>query len=595
MMQSWRTVWRWLIIAITLWSLLCSFLGWWLLRDLKRERRSADATAIELAAVAAARTISAAKMRPTGDGIDAWKLLESELRCTIAPIDNPNNTDIGTKTKADTQAIEPSPVTPDKAEFTTEPGGRIRVTTQARLPVPQISSGTPSFHSIRVSRVVSDFGTSISEYWWGLVLQWFVGVFGLVVFLRLPWLRMRRLVESIEEWVRSELRRTRRSHVPQMDLFPEELNGLHSSLNGALLHIDRELQSTIASGEQTMSVLSGMSEGVLAVDDQQRVLFINNSGRNLLGIPFADCIGRVFLEFVRQPKVTAMIQETLKMDIRQRGVILEETLELGAIQKKSLRLRATRLFGLHGNHGALITIIDETRLQRLENMRREFTANVSHELKTPLAAIKAYAETLLMGALEDEEHSRKFVERIGEQSNRLEALIQDLLKLARLQDSPQLRSDRVRLKDVIRQSVDSCAAIGKSQGVEIRVQPISEWLEVIVDREAIATIVNNLVSNAVRYSQDGGKVNVSAECEEGQLTVEVSDTGIGIAEEEHERIFERFYRVDKARSADSGGTGLGLAIVKNLVTLLGGSIHLTSQLGQGSTFKVTVPVKMQSS
>jgi two-component system, OmpR family, phosphate regulon sensor histidine kinase PhoR len=290
-----------------------------------------------------------------------------------------------------------------------------------------------------------------------------------------------------------------------------------------------------------------------------------------------------------------MIQEALKMDMRQRGVILEETLELGTIQKKILRLRATRLFGQYGNHGALITIIDETRLQRLENMRREFTANVSHELKTPLAAIKAYAETLLLGALEDEEHSRKFVERISEQSSRLEALIQDLLKLARLQDSPQLRSDRVRLIDVIRQSVDSCAAIGKSQGVEIRVQPISEWLEIIVDREAVATILNNLVSNAVRYSHAGGRVDVSAECRDGQLIVEVADTGIGIAEEEHERIFERFYRVDKARSADSGGTGLGLAIVKNLATLMGGTIQLQSQLGKGSTFKVSVPVKLPTS
>ncbi len=228
-------------------------------------------------------------------------------------------------------------------------------------------------------------------------------------------------------------------------------------------------------------------------------------------------------------------------------------------------------------------------------MRREFTANVSHELKTPLAAIKAYAETLLLGALEDEEHSRKFVERISEQSSRLEALIQDLLKLARLQDSPQLRSDRVRLIDVIRQSVDSCAAIGKSQGVEIRVQPISDWLEIIVDREAVATILNNLVSNAVRYSHAGGRVDVSAECRDGQLIVEVADTGIGIAEEEHERIFERFYRVDKARSADSGGTGLGLAIVKNLATLMGGTIQLQSQLGKGSTFKVSVPVKLPAS
>ncbi len=461
--------------------------------------------------------------------------------------------------------------------------------------MPQSTTSGSSFQSIRVSRVISDFRTSISEYWWGLVLQWFVGICGLVIFLRLPWLRMRKLVDAIEEWVRAEMRRTRRSHVPQMDEFPEELSGLHSSMNGALAHIDRELQSTIASGEQTMSVLSGMSEGVLAVDDQQRILFINTSGRNLLGIPFADCIGRVFLEFVRQPKVTAMIQEALKMDMRQRGSILEETLELGTIQKKILRLRATRLFGQYGNHGALITIIDETRLQRLENMRREFTANVSHELKTPLAAIKAYAETLLLGALEDEEHSRKFVERISEQSSRLEALIQDLLKLARLQDSPQLRSDRVRLIDVIRQSVDSCAAIGKSQGVEIRVQPISDWLEIIVDREAVATILNNLVSNAVRYSHAGGRVDVSAECRDGQLIVEVADTGIGIAEEEHERIFERFYRVDKARSADSGGTGLGLAIVKNLATLMGGTIQLQSQLGKGSTFKVSVPVKLPTS
>ncbi len=284
-----------------------------------------------------------------------------------------------------------------------------------------------------------------------------------------------------------------------------------------------------------------------------------------------------------------LIADTWEAGIAQPPILHDSELEIGSLSKRFLRLRSARLPDNDGGVSIIMTISDETRLKQLENLRREFTANVSHELKTPLAAIHAYAETLLMGALEDASNNRRFVEKIAEQSARLEALIFDLLKLASIHDSPPLKQSRVHLASIFRQSVDCYSAIAQAKRIQLRLSNLSDEVFASCDREAIATILNNLIGNAIRYSSEGSSVDVKGwlsmvGSDRVELLLEVKDEGIGIPVEEQERIFERFYRVDKARNSDVGGTGLGLAIVKNLVTAMKGRSNCKAKWIKGVLF-----------
>jgi two-component system phosphate regulon sensor histidine kinase PhoR len=238
----------------------------------------------------------------------------------------------------------------------------------------------------------------------------------------------------------------------------------------------------------------------------------------------------------------------------------------------------------------LLTVTDETRIKQLENLRRDFTANVSHELKTPLSAIKAYAETLLMGALDDPHASQRFVERISEQTARLDTLIRDLLQLNRLQAQPEKPTQRpLQIVDVLSKVIEDHHPVAISNNVSLSFEP-TEAIEVLSDLESIQTILNNLLGNAIRYNKPGGQVSIQALRRDHRCIVRVKDTGIGIPPEDVDRIFERFYRVEKARSQDMGGTGLGLAIVKHLCHWISATVEVKSELGVGSTFEVSLPL-----
>jgi signal transduction histidine kinase len=233
----------------------------------------------------------------------------------------------------------------------------------------------------------------------------------------------------------------------------------------------------------------------------------------------------------------------------------------------------------------LLVLTDETRLRQLENARRDFTANVSHELKTPLAAIKAYTETLLMGAMDEPDAKERFIQRINEQASRLDNLIRDLLQLTKIQSLPERISlSRLSMFETVRSTVEEHNQIASKRNVEIVNHVQENEFHVMAEYDALRTILGNLLSNAIRYSKEGGTVEIKAKRLHGFIDVSVIDNGIGIPESDLERIFERFYRVDKARSADAGGTGLGLAIVKYLVQAIGGSISVRSRLGEGSEF-----------
>lgn len=347
-------------------------------------------------------------------------------------------------------------------------------------------------------------------------------------------------------------------------------------------------------------VLGHMTDGVIAVSGERRVILLNTAAIRLLGLtrpgisstavdgrglPQANLPERRIAEIIRTPQVIGAVDRVLAGNGPE-----DLEFDLPAEHDRHLRLQAIGL-PAEGADGVLITIRDETQVRKLEMLRREFVANVSHELKTPLAAVKGYTETLLLGAKDDAEVCTHFLQQIDFQASRLERLINDMLQLARAQTGTEnLVLTTVSLASVIKESLTTYEPMAQARGTTLVPATIPQHAHVYADREALVTIVNNLLGNAVRYTPDGGRVELSCYLEGKYWVIAVVDNGIGIPLEDQCRIFERFYRVEKARDASRGGTGLGLSIVKNLVQALQGDVRLASQPGKGSKFEVLIPL-----
>jgi two-component system phosphate regulon sensor histidine kinase PhoR len=352
-----------------------------------------------------------------------------------------------------------------------------------------------------------------------------------------------------------------------------------------------EMQSQLQSQQKSQAedrlrieaVLASMIEGVLAVDHDLRVTLANQAAVEMLSLP-ADVQGRYVDEVVRIPRFEEAIRRS-----RSEMHSVRVEFETVGIRRRTLSMRVTPM----GNDPAgelAIVLHDVSELRRLETMRRDFVANVSHELKTPLASIKAFAETLRLGAIDDQAVNRQFLGQIEQHADLLDRQIRDLLHLAQVESGRTVfELVPVDLNQIAGQTAQRFASEAAQRGVRLIGNPTSQPVLALADREAVGIVLDNLISNAIRYTRAGGEVRITVERTETDACVSVADTGIGIAQEHHERIFERFYRVDKARSRDVGGTGLGLAIVKHTVQALGGRIHLTSRVGKGSTFRVRLP------
>jgi two-component system, OmpR family, phosphate regulon sensor histidine kinase PhoR len=364
----------------------------------------------------------------------------------------------------------------------------------------------------------------------------------------------------------------------------DELTKLAASLNEVGRRLaQREGQLRSTSQTQT-TVLEAMSESVIAVDRSEKVLFANASAARALGFDASRVEGHPLLEAVRSHELRAVVQQALRSRRPSSGEI--------AWRGKSQRIFDVLATPLPGEPlpGVVVVLRDVSEVKRLEQMRQQFIANVSHELKTPLSSIKAYTETLLGGALKDPVHGQRFLERIDEQATRLHQLIMDMLSLARIESSQApLELTDVPLARVIQRTVvdHERQAAAKEVTLENRFSDLA--VIVRADEEALRQILNNLIDNAVKYTPPGGRVTVSGQADGSVVLCEVTDTGPGIPAEHHSRLFERFYRVDKARSRELGGTGLGLAIVKHLTQAMGGSVEVSSQVGRGSTFTVRLP------
>ena len=333
------------------------------------------------------------------------------------------------------------------------------------------------------------------------------------------------------------------------------------------------------------TVLGGMIEGVIAVDARERIVLANRAAGQLFEFRPAAVEGRPLLEVVRNHALHQAVTTAL---ITRRPQRLETKRE--GNEKLIADVHVTPLPG-DPCPGVVLVMHDTTELRRLESLRRDFVANVSHELKTPLSSIKAYAETLRNGALNDPEASHKFLERIEEQSDRLHRLILDMLMIARVESDQQaFEIVSVSVPDVVTACFNDHAPTAAAKKINLLVEPDQPPCAVRADREGLREILDNLVDNAIKYTPDGGTVSVRWRCEAGLCHIAVEDTGIGIGPEHRKRVFERFYRVDKARSREMGGTGLGLSIVKHLAQSFGGTVGAKSEPGKGSTFTVQLPI-----
>jgi two-component system phosphate regulon sensor histidine kinase PhoR len=363
-----------------------------------------------------------------------------------------------------------------------------------------------------------------------------------------------------------------------------EITNLARSFNRMSERLADQFTQLEADREQLRTILSGMVEGVVALDAEQRILFANERAAQLLEFQVEAAVGRKLWEVVRHRP----LQEVVRRSLAGAEPCREELTWAGQAGR-SLTVHAARLPGKPAR-GAVLVLHDTSELRRLERIRQEFVANVSHELKTPLAVIKAGVETLMDGAVADPQHRGRFLEQIAEQSERLHALILDLLSLARIESGAEVFDlEAVPLAPLVGSCLERHQARAKAKEQQLEAVPSDPDAVVWADEEAVSQILDNLVDNAVKYTPPGGRIAVRWREEGNQVCLEVEDTGIGIPETDLPRIFERFYRVDKARSRELGGTGLGLSIVKHLVQALDGTVSAASRVGRGTTFSVHLP------
>ena len=366
----------------------------------------------------------------------------------------------------------------------------------------------------------------------------------------------------------------------------EETRELGAALNRMAAELDDRIRTVLQQRNEQEAVLASMVEGVLAVDQEERILRLNQAAARLLGVQAEGVQGRRIQEVVRKADLLRFVSRTLESQDPVEGDIVLRDREEHFLQAHGTLLRGERGQVI----GALIVLNDVTRLHRLENVRRDFVANVSHELKTPITAIKAAAETLLDGAAEDPDGARRFTGIIAKQADRLNAIIDDLLALSRIEqgDRDSLPLVRGAVRPVLEAALLACGLGAQAKGVVINLFCAPE-LQARINAPLLEQAVVNLLTNAIKYSEPQGKVVLDASEFQGKVMIKVQDWGCGIAPEHLPRLFERFYRADKARSRHLGGTGLGLAIVKHIIQAHGGEVIVHSTPGEGSVFTLTLP------
>jgi len=485
-----------------------------------------------------------------------------------------------------------SHATPDRPEIMAALGGRIGVSVRHSatldkdmmyLAIP-LKKGDGLAGVVRTSRPVTAIEEALDEVYRKLAYAGLaVGAIAAIASLLIS----RRVSKPLEE-MKQGARRFANGELDARLAMPgtEELAGLAEAMNQMATQLGERLRLITEQRNEQEAVLASMVEGVLAVDTEERLLSINQAAARMLGVDAAASQGRSIQEVVRNPALHATVARALS----QAGVT-EGEIVLPQSGDRVLQAHGAALRDAHGQQiGAVIVLNDITRLRRLENVRRDFVANVSHELRTPITSIKGFVETLQGGALDKAADAHRFLAIIARQVDRLNSLIEDLLLLSRIEqdEKPSISLERGTLAPLLRSAAQICSAKAAEKNIAIAVQ-CGEDVAARINPALLEQAIANLIDNAVKYSDPGGPVEVKATAAGGEVVIAVADRGCGIEKQHLARIFERFYRVDKARGRKLGGTGLGLAIVKHIAHAHGGRVTVESTPGQGSTFAIHLP------
>jgi two-component system phosphate regulon sensor histidine kinase PhoR len=365
----------------------------------------------------------------------------------------------------------------------------------------------------------------------------------------------------------------------------DALDVLSNSLNQTASRLDRTIRTLTEERNLSSAILGSMVEGVLVVNAAERVVFANHSFAEILSMGLPPQAGSGLVECVRQTQLIEAVRKVLAGESRVESEIVTGTLRQHFFAATIASVRTT------GTDGAVLVLHDITDLRKLERVRRDFVANVSHEFRTPLTAIQGFAETLLAGAIDDPQNRGRFLEIIVEHSRRLARLTEDLLMLSKMDaDRLEFETRRIPVTAFIESCIETAQPRARDKDLRLSVNQAERIPDIAGDRRRLTEVLQNLLDNAIQYTPSGGQIMVSAGVAGSEVVFTVSDTGIGIPQAEQPRIFERFYRADVARSREVGGTGLGLSIAKHLVEGHGGRIWVESEIGQGSQFHFSVPI-----
>jgi two-component system phosphate regulon sensor histidine kinase PhoR len=365
----------------------------------------------------------------------------------------------------------------------------------------------------------------------------------------------------------------------------DALEALAISLNETAERLDRTIRTLTGERNLSAAILSSMVEGVAVVNGAERLVFANAGFAEILGLDVPPKAGSALVETVRQTEILEALRHVLRGEPAVHAEIVTGTLRQRSFAVTVTPAKATE------NAGAIIVLHDITDLRKLGRVRRDFVANVSHEFKTPLTAIQGFAETLLGGAMDDAQNRGRFLAIILEHAQRLSRLTNDLLTLSKIEaDKLEFEIQPLSASQLVEGCLETTRLHAAEKKISVSAEIPAHLPEMAGDRRRLAEVLQNLLDNAVQYTMPGGSIVVRVRQADHEIVVTVADTGIGIPQAEQPRIFERFYRVDAARSREAGGTGLGLSIAKHLVEAHGGRIWVESELGQGSQFHFSVPL-----
>ncbi|MBC8081252.1 MAG: HAMP domain-containing protein [Gorillibacterium sp.] len=443
---------------------------------------------------------------------------------------------------------------------------------------------------LRLATSLNEVEATLKRFWF-FMLAGLAGLFAVSGFIGFH--IARRLTQPLEKITRVAQQITNLDYKTRVKVkSKDEIGQLGNAINTMADSLQNQLQEITDNESRLQSVLDNMPSGIIMVDRDKRIVLLNRTAEDFLGFSSDELLGRKYTVANQQYEFTEIIGDCLDS-----GELIHDELVFYFPEERILDVNASPMYNGEGHaSGALIILHNITAVRRLERIRSEFVANVSHELKTPIAAVKGFAETLLAGALEDKETAKTFVQIIFDESERLNRLIGDILELSKIESKrvPLVYSP-VNLNTFINQSFKIVQREADRKNIRLE-SDLKSILYLEADEDRLRQIMLNLLSNGIGYTPEGGEIHVKAESvlplHDGEewVRITVSDTGIGIPARDLPRIFERFYRVDKARSRMSGGTGLGLSIVKHLVELQGGYIRVESILGTGSSFIIELPV-----